>query len=77
MPEPKTTAPAVPQAPTVSVAPDIELSLTEFCVRLSTTVKQVEIIGGFEHAETAAGRLKDTEPAYRERYVAFCNKPVY
>lgn len=52
------------------------LSLNEFCIRLSTTDKRVELIGGFEHSERVAGRLSDTAENYTARYAEFLNKPA-
>lgn len=52
------------------------LSLNEFCIRLSTTDKRVELIGGFEHSERVVGRMSDTAEAYAERYAAFINQPA-
>lgn len=52
------------------------LSLNEFCIRLSTKDKRVELIGGFEHSERVAGRLSDTAEAYAERYGKFLNQPA-
>lgn len=63
------------QAP---VAPDagFELTLDEFCIRLSNTDKRVELIGGFAYSERAAGTIKDTESAFKARFAAFATKPV-
>lgn len=52
------------------------LSLNEFCIRLSTKDKRVELIGGFEHTERVAGRLSDTVENYTARYEAFLNQPA-
>ena len=52
------------------------LTLDEFCQRLSTTDRRVELIGAFEHMEKRAGHLKDIETAYRSRYEKFVNQPV-
>lgn len=52
------------------------LSLNEFCIRLSTTDKRVELIGGFEHSERVAGRVADTAENYAERYTKFLNQPA-
>lgn len=54
----------------------IKLSLTEFCKRLSETVKRPELIGGFEASERLAGNRQDTEDAFRSRFETFINKPV-
>jgi hypothetical protein len=66
--EPVTTAAPVPG--------NYPLSLDEFCTRLSTTDKRVELIGAFHHAEINAGRSKDTESAFASRYFSFCNQPA-
>jgi ppGpp synthetase/RelA/SpoT-type nucleotidyltranferase len=55
---------------------EFDLTLQEFCMRLSNIDKRVELIGGFEHSERVAGRAKDTESAYRQRYTAFINRPA-
>lgn len=52
------------------------ITLTEFCVRLSETVKSPELIGGFEFVETRAGHVKDTAAAFQARYDAFISTPV-
>ena len=53
-----------------------ELTLDEFCVRLSSTDRRPELLSGFHFTETRAQRLKDTEAAYRERFKAYVNTPV-
>lgn len=56
-------------------APD-EVTLDEFCTRLSKSDKRVELIGAFHHSEQSAGRIKDVESEYSSRFAAFINKPV-
>lgn len=63
-------------APAVEVADAFPLPLDEFCVRLSKTDRRVEMIGAFNKSEKAAGRVKDTEAAFAERYSAFINQPA-
>lgn len=53
-----------------------DVTLTEFCMRLSGSDRRVEMIAGFEHSEKAAGRVKDAESAFARRYAAFTAKPV-
>lgn len=60
----------------VEDAPAIEVSLDEFCTRLSETVKTPEIIGGFHYTERAAGNMRGTFEAYKARFDAFLTKPV-
>lgn len=52
------------------------LSLTEFCTRLSETVKRPELIGAFEHVERRAGRNSATDAEFRARYNEFINAPA-
>lgn len=61
--------------PVQRVEPD-RLSLNLFCMRLSETDQRVALMGAFEFSERAAGRLNDTEAAYRARYAAFIKKPA-
>jgi hypothetical protein len=61
-------------SPAVSTVPQV--TLNEFCTRLSMTDRRVELIGGFHFTETLAGRLKDAESNYQARYTAFLTKPV-
>lgn len=60
----------------VASAPAIEVTLEEFCVRLSLSVKKPELLGGFHHTEKAAGHVKDTEANYKSRFAVYVNKPV-
>lgn len=53
-----------------------ELTLDEFCVRLSSTDRRPELLSGFHFTETRAAHLKDTEAAFRERFTAYINTPV-
>lgn len=62
-------------SPTVDPA-EQELTLDEFCTRLSAADKRVELIGAFHFVETRAQRFKDAESSYRARFTAFANKPV-
>ncbi len=52
------------------------LTLTEFCARLSETVKRPELIGSFHHSEKVNGNLVGTASEFQSRYDAFVNKPV-
>jgi hypothetical protein len=52
------------------------ITLEEFCTRLSMSDKRVELIGGFNYTETAAGRIKDAESDFQARFTAFTTKPV-
>ena len=65
--------------PVAKATPEVTsepLSLTEFCIRLSVKDKRVELVGGFEHSERVAGRLKDTAENYAARYDKFLNQPA-
>lgn len=63
-------------APDAAAPAPSEVTLHEFCVRLSVTDRRPELIGGFEFTERVAGRVKDTEAAFQSRYDAFVIKPV-
>lgn len=52
------------------------LTIEEFCLRLSKTVSQPEMIGAFCFTERNAGRVKDLESAYQARYRDFATKPA-
>ena len=49
----------------------MKLTLQEFCARLSKTCNRTELIGAFEYTERRAGRIKDEEAAFNERFQAF------
>lgn len=68
-------AKAAPVEQVVSDAAPL-LSLTDFCTRLSETVKRPELIGAFEFTERKAKRIKATEAEFRTRFDAFVNTPV-
>lgn len=72
------TTPAAPAAPTPApVNPAVpDLTVEEFCTRLSGSDKRVELIKAFWFVETKAGRFKDAESNYQARFQAFVNKPV-
>jgi len=65
------TKDAVVAAPTSD-----EITIEEFCTRLSRSDRRVELIGAFAFVEKRAGRVKDAESAYQARFTAFVNKPV-
>lgn len=68
--------PSPEEAPAVDSLATQDVTLTEFCMRLSASDRRVEMIAGFEHSEKAAGRIKDAESAFASRFAAFVNKPV-
>ncbi len=53
-----------------------DLTLYEFCQRLSSKDSRVELIAAFHYTETAAGTIKDVESAFNDRFAAFTTKPV-
>lgn len=60
----------------VNAEPAAEVTLEEFCIRLSVTDRRVELLAGFNAYETASGSVKDTEANFRARFDEFVNKPV-
>ena len=74
---PAPVQPAVSAVKAAATAPDsFSLSLTEFCTRLSSKDKRVELIGAFFSTEKAAGRVLDTEAAFSNRFEAFASAPA-
>lgn len=53
-----------------------ELTVDEFCRRLSISDRRVELLGAFHFDEKRNGRVKDTETNFRARFDEFVNKPV-
>lgn len=74
----KDSAAEVAEVPSAAVAAPAaqDLTLHEFCIRLSSVDKRVELIGAFHYSETASGVVKDTEAAFNARFAAFITKPV-
>lgn len=61
----------------IDVVPDsFELTLDEFCTRLSAQDKRVELIGAFHNVEKQAGKVKDTEAAFKKRFDDFAIQPA-
>lgn len=81
MPEPKpAAAPAAENARAKAPAPQapttFRVSIDEACARISAGDGRVELISAFHSEERAAGRLRDTEDAYRSRFAAFAARPA-
>lgn len=72
----KTPAPVDLQEGGTAPAAAIPLSLQEFCMRLSETVKRPELISGFEHMARAGGLTSATQPEFQSAYDSFLNKPI-
>mgnify|MGYP003476427976 FL=1 len=62
--------------PIEAPAPPDEITLHEFCTRVSQHDRRVELLGGFHAAETRAGSVKDTEVAFAARLTAFATQPA-
>ena len=54
----------------------VQVTLDEFCARFSSGDKRFELIAGFYHDETRAGRVKDHESNFASRFTAYANRPV-
>jgi hypothetical protein len=54
----------------------VQVTLTEFCTRLSEKVRRVGLLAAFEYTERKAGRTKDTNEAFQGRFDKFVNTPV-
>lgn len=70
------TANTADQPAEEAVVPLDQITLHEFCLRLSESIRRPELISAFEHVERRAGRIKDTDAAFRSRYDQFINAPV-
>jgi hypothetical protein len=64
-------APAAPVAPPVA-----RVSLDEACRAISRHSRRTILIAAFHFDEEQAGRLSDTEDAYRARFDAFARRPA-
>ena len=53
-----------------------EITLDEFCARLSVTDKRVEMIGGFHSDMTRVKKTKGMEADYRAEYQKFITRPA-
>lgn len=55
-----------------------EMTLDEFCLRMSDRKVdgRIALIHGFAYSERKAGHVKDIEANFKQRFVAFANKPV-
>lgn len=65
--------PAPAGEPVTDTTAPAKVSLKRFCADLSVTDRRVELIGGFHHSESVAGRMLDTKEAYAQRYADFAN----
>lgn len=52
------------------------VSITEYCRRLSTRERRVELIGAFHSTMKAESILADTEQGYNVRFAEFENRPA-
>lgn len=71
----KTTAPAADLATPAETQPT-QITLTEFCIRLSEKVRRPELIAAFEHVEKRGGNVKGTSEAFQARFDSFVKTPV-
>lgn len=53
-----------------------DVTLEEFCTRLSAIDKRVELIGGFYADARANGVIKESEAKLKGLFDAFANAPV-
>lgn len=60
----------------VPVVDNFDLTLDEFCRRQSSKKVGPELIGGFFHAQTVVGNLKNSEAAYLAAFDVFANQPA-
>lgn len=53
-----------------------DLTVDEFCTRLSATDRRPELIYAFSKDEKRAGRVKDSEANFTARFGAFAKRPA-
>jgi hypothetical protein len=62
--------------PVEATVDNFPLTLNEFCARLSSTERRVELIGAFAHDERQSGVVKDSQAAFASRFAAFAMREV-
>lgn len=65
-----------PASPIPVDAPDMSMSLSEYCTRKSADSRDVEMIGGFYAEATAKGLHKDVFEVFEAAYETFANRPA-
>lgn len=68
---PKETA-----APEASAPESFDLTLDEFCARLSATDRRVELIGGFHAEARKNGLTKSGETQFRAAFDLYASRPI-
>jgi hypothetical protein len=59
-----------------TAAAEPNMSIAEFCARLSESDRRVELISAFYNDERSGGRNNDTFSNYSARFQGFINKPA-
>lgn len=62
----------IPAAPATS----FDLTLDEYCTRLSADKASPEIIGGFYHSQAVSGNTKASSAAFAQAFDAFKKQPA-
>lgn len=57
-------------------ADSFDLTLDEFCIRLSADKVSPEMIGGFHFAQVSAGKTKSSSGAFSAAFDAFKKQPA-
>lgn len=53
-----------------------QISLSEYCARVSSTDKRVELIGAFFKSQVSCGATSGTETEFDAAYQLFVNQPA-
>lgn len=65
------------ESKTTSTAPAaFDVTIDEFCIRLSATDTRVEMIGAFCADEKRHSRIKDSDANFTKRFGEFVKRPV-
>jgi hypothetical protein len=56
--------------------PEVDVSLDDFCKKLSLKETRYSLISAFHLNQKKAGKLRDTPSAYQGRFEKYINTPV-
>lgn len=74
--ENSSSEPASQKAKAAPMVETFDLTLDEFCRRLSAKKVGPEMIGGFHHTQLAAKNFKASEAAFTAAFDRFVNQPA-
>ena len=63
-------------AESVSAASEFDMTVSEFCLRLSTEKVGPEMIAGFDHSQKSKGIVKSSNSKFRAAFAKFAADPA-